>query len=265
VFSSTDGIHHFDDAGTVVTMGALNNSLEDSVRAVVAKLLSSNLADDVVLVTVLAYLQSLGVSNYLIETGVGGAFFGASIDVVGIRWQPDVSYLLYDPRSFSNVVTVARSEQLPEPHADRVDTSLGKVRCAVRKDAGVICTSVAEPGVRILVPATSTETRAEWETYIQGIADTLFPLAPGRCFVFLGRVSRKLVVVVKPHIANEAAAFVVRQEGGYAQMLLHPSLTAELEMAATSDAVCEIVVIREPEASGGQIQEARLCLRVEKR
>lgn len=265
VFSSTDGTQHFDDAGSVVIAGSLSDTLRGSVLAVMSQLLSSKLEDDVVLVTALAYLQSLGVSNYLIETGVGGAFFGASIDMSGIRWQPDISYLLYDPRSFANVVPVARSEQPPDPQADRVDTTLGKVRCAVRKDAGVICTSVAEPGVRVLVPATSTETPAEWETYIQGISDTLLPLAPGRCFVFLGRVSRKLVVVIKPHIANESAAFVVSQEGPYARMLLHPRLTAELETAVLADTACEIVLIREPQASGGQIQEARLRLRVEHR
>ncbi|MGZ8191776.1 MAG: hypothetical protein ACXWTS_11200 [Methylococcaceae bacterium] len=53
----------------------------------------SELADEMMLLRMIALLQSYGIHNYTIEKGIGGAYSGLYITKEKIHWQPDVYYL----------------------------------------------------------------------------------------------------------------------------------------------------------------------------
>ena len=56
----------------------------------------NDLLEDHFLVTVNAFMQSFGVHDYILEKGIGGAFYGVQLNPNGIKCQEPTTYLLYD-------------------------------------------------------------------------------------------------------------------------------------------------------------------------
>jgi len=53
----------------------------------------NELADEMMLLRMIALVQSYGIHNYTIEKGIGGAYSGLYVTKGGIHWQPDIYYL----------------------------------------------------------------------------------------------------------------------------------------------------------------------------
>lgn len=92
-----------------------------------------NYAAEVELVAGLALAHSLGLQHPLIDEGVGGAFFGVRVDAAGVHWQPDVSFVHYDPLDLG----------------DRSPSHLDVVRTSVRDETFIVAASNPDV-VRIL-------------------------------------------------------------------------------------------------------------------
>jgi hypothetical protein len=59
------------------------------------------------LTSVLAFVQSYGIHEYILEQGVGGAFCGLFIGEHSIEWQSDLLFLLYDRGRDPNINAVS--------------------------------------------------------------------------------------------------------------------------------------------------------------
>lgn len=53
-----------------------------------------SVSDEELLVKMIALLQSYGIHNYTIENGIGGAYTGLSVTDSGVKYQPDICYLI---------------------------------------------------------------------------------------------------------------------------------------------------------------------------
>ena len=58
------------------------------------KLNFGSASDEELLVKMIALLQSYGVHHYTIENGIGGAYTGLSVTGSGVKYQPDICYLI---------------------------------------------------------------------------------------------------------------------------------------------------------------------------
>jgi hypothetical protein len=84
-------VPHFGDG--VVQTGSPTDFQIELFRTVL-KLLDERLPQDpdAFLVAAVAWLQSLGVREHLLENGIGGAFYGLYADAHQIQWMPDVVF-----------------------------------------------------------------------------------------------------------------------------------------------------------------------------
>ncbi|HIF9255281.1 TPA: hypothetical protein ACX6Q6_002272 [Photobacterium damselae] len=53
-----------------------------------------SVSDEELLVKMIALLQSYGIHNYTIENGIGGTYTGLSVTSSGVKYQPDICYLI---------------------------------------------------------------------------------------------------------------------------------------------------------------------------
>lgn len=56
---------------------------------------ANSLADEMMLLRMIALLQSYGTHNYTINNGIGGAYSGLYVTKNGIHWQPDIYYMIH--------------------------------------------------------------------------------------------------------------------------------------------------------------------------
>lgn len=65
---------------------------------------------EVFLVAAVAWLQSIGTREYVLERGIGGAFYGLYSDTQGIKWQSDVVFGIHRRMSSTTlpVITMVR-------------------------------------------------------------------------------------------------------------------------------------------------------------
>lgn len=101
------------------------------------------------LVGAVGFMQSQGVRNYLMDTGVGGAMLGALVDKYGISWLPDVTYHIIDSLSHAVPVDDPDDPHDPLPGDGPLDGQPERVSCAVRNGIGYVLSSY-HPG-QILV------------------------------------------------------------------------------------------------------------------
>jgi hypothetical protein len=99
------------------------------------------------LIGTVGLLQSQGIINYLLETGVGGAMFGAFINKHGLQWQPDVTFQIYG--TLAGAIPVDSPDELPAGEGP-LDQQPDFVSCAVRDGVGYVSSSFHPTG-RILV------------------------------------------------------------------------------------------------------------------
>ena len=105
---------------TFTQLGSIKGVYPTLTEEIVKCFIERKLPGKHMLIAVTAILQSYGIFDKLMNVGVGGVFFGLSINYSGIHWQPDTSYILYSP-DFSEkdfITVIARDGILA------VDTSI---------------------------------------------------------------------------------------------------------------------------------------------
>ena len=114
------------------------------------------LSPDARLAGVLVALQAIGMTEYLPQHGVGGAFFGAYLSPQSITWQGDLNYVTYRPGLFRNAPFIRPGEQSAPAEA-----AVEKIRVLVRDGVGILLSSLSGLPVRVLVPPTNTRSEDE--------------------------------------------------------------------------------------------------------
>jgi hypothetical protein len=178
----------------------------------------------------LVALQTIGITTYLPQHGVGGAFFGAYVSQVGVRWQPDLMYLTYPPNLFDNTPIVRDGDDLaavPETRA------VEKVRVVVRDGAGIVLSSLADPPGRILLPPTDTRPVEEWEQMVRRqVPEPFRLLVPSRHIGLLSRAHAKPAYVYNPRLRDdENTAFAVRTVGRRTHVFAPTRMVETLQLA----------------------------------
>lgn len=99
-------VHSFTSIGSLETYHV---SLTKDMVALLAQRFSTNHFSLIV-----SLVQAYGIHENLIRQKVGGIVFGASLTPVGVEWQPDTSYLIYDQnlKDIRIVTCIARDNVL---------------------------------------------------------------------------------------------------------------------------------------------------------
>jgi hypothetical protein len=121
------GRWHWVPRNTAVNLGNLGPATKvcrDFVNGAIADATRSDQPPAMQLATVLASCQSLTVHNDLLAQGVGGVFSGLMIDQASANWQPDMGYLILNPRDMKCLAT--------ESEGGSHDTLY--ITCAMRDD-----------------------------------------------------------------------------------------------------------------------------------
>lgn len=82
---------------TFTQLGSIKGVYPTLTEKIVKCFIERKLPGKCMQIAVTAILQSYGILDILMNMGVGGVFFGLSINSSGIHWQPDTSYVLYSP------------------------------------------------------------------------------------------------------------------------------------------------------------------------
>ena len=104
-----DGISEHD---VFTQLGSIKGLYRGLTKRITELFLEKRLPRKDMLIAVTALLQSYGIFDVLMNMGVGGVFFGLSINSSGVYWQPDTSYILYTP-NFSQkdlIAVIARDD-----------------------------------------------------------------------------------------------------------------------------------------------------------
>ena len=84
----------FADIGSLSSKGA--RGFSNLVRNFLTKLGQHSSSDDEKLIGVTCFLQNLGLTNYLVQFGVGGFFVGLKVNEKETTWLKDILYVIYD-------------------------------------------------------------------------------------------------------------------------------------------------------------------------
>jgi hypothetical protein len=125
--------------GSTVRIGSIANdpALDATSALLVHGVTNSRQTPQNELPSLAIALQAMSIREDLIRAGVGGAFVAVELgSETGIRWMPDIAYLVYDPED-------VRANLVPEPpsalqDAARQFSNIGIVRVGVRDDYLVI-------------------------------------------------------------------------------------------------------------------------------
>jgi hypothetical protein len=148
-----------------------------------------------VLVSILGALQSLGINRNLLDSGVGGAFYGVYVASSEIKWQGDILYIIRQPNEYWTV----------------------PISTAIRDDALIVKSEITR-STKILANSLSTGLGAEhwmskWLAYVnEGLDTSIFDY-----FIFLTaglpnctvvemhkhRTSNHLQICISPYDADE--------------------------------------------------------------
>ena len=90
-------IHEVPDC-TLVQFGSMEAKYKSVTAQMISKLKIFANEPDQFLIAGLAFLQSYGIHDHLLEHGVGGAFCGLHVGTETIQWQKDVLYFVHTSR-----------------------------------------------------------------------------------------------------------------------------------------------------------------------
>ena len=220
-----DGAWHYVPRMHAVHLGSPSNRFKEFVHQVISEVLHDRLPTDAQLVCALAACQSLTVHEYLMAEGAGGAFTGLIAERNGVRWQPDLAYILLNPSD------VRRIDQPPVPSRE---TNL--ISCVVRDDVLFVASPHSRGTIAFLSPTTDTAD-AEMIERARAAYPSAALVRGEATFAYVATISRQkpIVAVVQtkgraasPHLrlsrvpAGDVEAFEVR-----ASKMLHSVMTGE--------------------------------------
>lgn len=102
-----DTLHNgsIEEIDELVQIGSISKCHRENVENMIASLTKELLTRyrpdhhsyQNILIRIAALLQSLGIHDFIVSEGVGGAFVGVCISECGVIWQPDTLYCLHPP------------------------------------------------------------------------------------------------------------------------------------------------------------------------
>lgn len=255
-FTSTGGVSNLDDMDSAALLSA--GSLPEHLRRLVKQVSTAtgrDLPRDVARIAVLSFVQSLGVHDYLMPVGVGGAFFMAFVDRGGVNWQPDVNFILYPPGVYGSTPTFTERDKAEIAANLPVVDSISYVRTLVRDDCGLAVTSMGSPSARAFAsPSCPHVSSAEaFERFVRSVLPSPFRgLEVGRFFAFISKAYRKVVLLARATSGNRGPAFAFEHCGDNTYFELLPDLVRCLELPPRNG-FAELVVALEDANSGAKI------------
>jgi hypothetical protein len=195
----------------VQIIGSMAPAKRSAVETMVERIRAHGLPPAARHAAVLVFLQAGGITEYLFEQGIGGTFFGVRRSAEGVEWQPDVVYFVYPPTTFGHAPVVTDDEtDLVTYHRD----DLGTVRVLVRQGAGIVLSSLGNPGRRAFLPPTSGRSIKEWQSIVlEAVPPPFEQVVPSDYYGFLNAGHRKAAFCAKLAPADEPAVAVLGNVG----------------------------------------------------
>jgi len=243
-----------DDVGNerVVALGSLPREKRMLAVQLVTAVRQHNLPAEARLAAALVVLQSMGITEYLPQHRVGGAFFGAYASRDYVVWQPDLDYLMYRPGTFTDATAIRPGDQDMPP-----TRAIAKVRVLVREGAGILLSSLGSPAARLLIPPTSERSEAEWEAFVLAAVPPPFPLVvPGSHIALLSTCFSKAVYIYNPALRD--GAFAMTDRSGLVCIEAAPRLVETIERATPSGSF-DLTIVTETE-DGTSAKTDRLAI-----
>lgn len=184
--------------------GSPSPGLSQQLVYTIASIRKSNLPPILCQMTVLAYLQSLGISEILPAQGIGGAFWSIRLFRGECHWQEDITYIIYNPGMF-----VPMFEPDPSwPILYQTKSHPDMVRCVIRDGIGFVISSVERKSLS-LGPLGSQQ--SDLSAAHPKVEQPQRYFAPCRYLAFLSRMGRRVVLLdrgeVMEHCQDFAAAY----------------------------------------------------------
>jgi hypothetical protein len=222
------------------TFGSLPDEKTTLAAQLVNSVLQHGLTADARLAASLVVLQSMGITEYLPQYGIGGAFFGAYVSHERVVWQQDLDYLTYTPDAFASAPIVDHSD----PNITIPSTSaIGKIRVLVRDGAGLLLSSLGSPAARLLIPPLSERTEAEWKDIVLAAVPPPFRLtAPSRHTGLLSVRHSKAIYIYNPGLRD--GSFVVGDRSGLVSIEAEPRLVETIARDVPLGS-CDLTIVTE--------------------
>lgn len=231
-------------------LGSLPATCRGIAAQSVAALRETGFDSSSVLMSALVLLQSLGISNYLPQHGVGGAFFGVQLTSTGdVIWQDDICYYVYRPALFSNV----------SPGELKDEEDILRVRCQVRDSLGLITSSLANANtMKVLVPPGYRRPEERFRHVASDPALELGVWSVPTCHVgLLDTAGRKAISVVK-QAPNSIGMLEFERNDDTMLLRFRPELERHAAAPVAPDVAWQLVVAREVDATGSEFRVIRV-------
>jgi hypothetical protein len=247
VFDSADRSIENVGAGRFATFGSMPDSKKDLAARLVTAVRRHKLPPEARLAGALVALQSIGITDYLPQHGVGGAFFGARVTSDGVTWQPDLCYLTYPPQVFQSAPFIKFGDTKKEiPTTKAIET----VRVLVRDGAGILLSSLGSPRGRVLIPPTSDRTEDEWqEIVLTAVPPPFRILLPNQHFGVLSTMYTKAMYIYNPGLRD--GAFVIIERSGKTCVEAATRIVETLERATPTGSFDLTIITESEEGTDG--------------
>ncbi len=238
----------------VVVLGSLPAAKQKAASDLLWAIRAHGMFPEERLAASLVLLQGTGITDYLLDHGVGGAFFGAWRSTSGARWQPDLNYFVYPPGVFVQSPVILR-EELMEVALPPI-VGLEKVRVLIRQGAGIVLSSMVNPLGRIFIPPNSKNSDAEWRDIVLAATPPPFPLVVrSRHYGFLSKGSRKAAYISR-RVENDDGLVRVATVQGKVHLMLDQQFVKTLE-SPTQEGCFDFTIAIE-DVDGAEVKTYRL-------
>lgn len=240
--------------GAFATLGSLPDDKHKLAAKLVRVVRRQELPAEARLGCTLVALQALGITDYLPQHRVGGAFFGAMLTSSGLVWQPDLAYLTYGPGAFKRSVFLEPGTKAPR---ELPSGSFEKIRVLVRHGAGILLSSLGSPAMRVLLPPTPSRSDDEWARIVLAAVPPPFHVVvKSRHFGLLSTRYTKATYIFNPGLRR--GAFAITERDGKTCLEASSQLVATLE-APTPTGSFDLALILE-DADGADAKVYRVSM-----
>ena len=165
--------------------------------------------------TILGFLQSYGIHDYLVPDGVGGAFVGLSITPTGIHWQPDLLFVTFNAKEESQHV----------------------VGTCIRENSLVICSTVADVNRIFRLDIDPADDVESWMSRMAAIAQSFIP--DGRFDYVIMLDTARWGVSVFEMKGNETSRMLsfgrLNEDGNSRLVMINPAAVARMQKPMPGD------------------------------
>ena len=174
-----------------------------------------------------AFLQSLGILEFLPEHQVGGAIYSAQMIGNEVTWQEDITHVLFPPRMLaaSPLHDATQSDDDFSYFADGME----KVRCFMDRDIGFVLSSMSDPQAKALLPLHS-DPALDWNEVLPAMMpEPRHFFGESRYVAFLSKMHRRVAVVIRERASLASCSFGVENKADRTLIRIHSDLVKVLE------------------------------------